>query len=847
MSEEPLPLPVLTEARHRYKKILKMLHRAQPIPPDDTNPCGGTNCAENEGMHHECPPPFSSACDNHKHQTAPKPLLELTTDVPKIGTGLCFRATQSLTSLSAGYPIGAYIGELINAEELARRQLDRADDPTYELYLEQDRYIDATDFGNELRYVNHSCTPNALYDSWVVKGATSCILTSLTTIKDGQEITADYYKGSPPSVLQTCLCATTNCSGIQGYPLNSRRKPPKRATNTNNLAPQTNQNTTLDPPKPEDQNTDTETTPPTLPSQIPPTPAAQGHLARLVQPRNKPPTPRTPPYHPPPPAQSQHAQPTPLPPNPTPLHNMCSHIDKESANHLLLALYNNLNPPQRHRHKNWANPEELLTDENIDAYLTHLANKYDAIYGNRPTNSPNPTWILDTQLFSNNILHNPESRKHKRFHRKIPVHSLHHVIIPVHHPAGIGHWTLIHIDIRPNLISHYDSLPNAPQHTAHNEAALKWWLRTTNNAGKENDWIPSQPPCPQQDDETSCGLFLLATTDHILSGKSTPSMRTHQTAAARVVILFSLAHGRDPTPAESNTSPPHQPQYTQATLARPSTANHPTKGKTRAAPILIPDDPPQAQHPKGTKGKERARPPPPPSPSPPPSPRPRTRQARPTGAAPTNTSGYARPPSSPPTGIPISLAEVERREKWHCTMTTWARITATLSKPHPPPLETQLTRLMLLHADHRVQETFELHTTWNILNKKFTPEPEYTTSPKQLHAAIIALDPTYSDKNLSTTIPGEELTAWSALSIRTLKEGFIFNTPETLNLASRSHPPTRALLAKHTSFHAPTNTFGPSPHFTTSAVLFYFDLHRLTPSDTGVKALSLSPRADPDL
>ena len=178
-------------------------------------------------------------------------------------------------------------------------------------------------------------------------------------------------------------------------------------------------------------------------------------------------------------------------------------------------------------------------------------------------------------------------------------------------------------------------------------------------------------------------------------------------------------------------------------------------------------------------------------------------------------------------------------------MATWTNITATLCKPHPPDLGTNLTSLMLRHADHSIQETYETHTTWNILHKDFTPTPQFTTTPARLRTAIHELDPTYKSTP-PQTIPSTELTAWSSLSILALTDGIdTLNTQEARALATISQPPTRALLTKHTSFHAPTNTYGPTPHFTTSATFFYFELHNLIPSDRDTATLNLTPNPSP--
>ena len=258
MIESLTPLPRLTSERHKFKKTNRMIARAKHIKPaDETLPCGGLNCDLNRATNHECSPPHEQGCDNHPFQTNPRPSLELTTDLPDIGSGLCFRSTPQRTQILAGEVITAYAGELIDEEELHRRHHLRGEDaPTYELALERDRYVDATHVGNELRYANNSCLPSAEYQQWVVKGKTTSLLIALKTLNDGDEITAGYYKAAPPKQIRECLCGTTNCSGYQGYPLNSRRKLPKHFKPTNpQQHPEAQQ-----PEQHDDHNTTTPTT-----------------------------------------------------------------------------------------------------------------------------------------------------------------------------------------------------------------------------------------------------------------------------------------------------------------------------------------------------------------------------------------------------------------------------------------------------------------------------------------------------------------------------------------------------------------------------------------------------------
>lgn len=97
-------------------------------------------------------------------------------------------------------------GELIDASEAQRRERGG----NHSIYcLTDDRFIDPPP-GNKSRYLNHSCTPNAIPET---RDATSLNLKALRDIPPGEEITIDY---DFPEIYETCrrcnpLCRQEEC------------------------------------------------------------------------------------------------------------------------------------------------------------------------------------------------------------------------------------------------------------------------------------------------------------------------------------------------------------------------------------------------------------------------------------------------------------------------------------------------------------------------------------------------------------------------------------------------------------------------------------------------------------
>jgi hypothetical protein len=76
--------------------------------------------------------------------------------------------------------------------------------------------IDATQKGNRSRFINHSCSPNAVTQKWDVNGLGCIGIFAKVDIEPGTEITFDYQYERYGGKSQKCYCGAPNCSGFLG-------------------------------------------------------------------------------------------------------------------------------------------------------------------------------------------------------------------------------------------------------------------------------------------------------------------------------------------------------------------------------------------------------------------------------------------------------------------------------------------------------------------------------------------------------------------------------------------------------------------------------------------------------
>lgn len=123
----------------------------------------------------------------------------------------------ALRPIAKGERIVEYLGERISHEEADRRYDDESMDVhhTFLFTVSSRTVIDASQGGNEARYINHSCAPNC--EAEIDRGRV--FIHAIRVIAAGEELCYDY--GYPRSGDETeedeeryrCQCGAENCRG----------------------------------------------------------------------------------------------------------------------------------------------------------------------------------------------------------------------------------------------------------------------------------------------------------------------------------------------------------------------------------------------------------------------------------------------------------------------------------------------------------------------------------------------------------------------------------------------------------------------------------------------------------
>jgi SET domain-containing protein len=127
-----------------------------------------------------------------------------------------------------GTRIIEYVGERVSSEEGDRRyaELDTKRSPVLLFRIDDQTAIDAGVGGNDARFINHSCDPNAE----PVIQSKRIFIQALRDIRPGEEILYDYSltrdeTDTPETELQyACHCGSPNCRGSMMEPLPKRRR-----------------------------------------------------------------------------------------------------------------------------------------------------------------------------------------------------------------------------------------------------------------------------------------------------------------------------------------------------------------------------------------------------------------------------------------------------------------------------------------------------------------------------------------------------------------------------------------------------------------------------------------------
>jgi hypothetical protein len=69
-------------------------------------------------------------------------------------------------------------------------------------------YVDAAKYGSTARFVNHSCSPSAMFSVWDVLGKPTVVVVATGLLQRGEEVTVDY--GDEYGMMK-CCCGANNC------------------------------------------------------------------------------------------------------------------------------------------------------------------------------------------------------------------------------------------------------------------------------------------------------------------------------------------------------------------------------------------------------------------------------------------------------------------------------------------------------------------------------------------------------------------------------------------------------------------------------------------------------------
>ncbi|XP_055308486.1 histone-lysine N-methyltransferase NSD3-like, partial [Sitodiplosis mosellana] len=184
--------------------------------PDDPQPCSIENDCYNAMLNFECDPdlcPAKDKCQNQNFHRGEQFSFQVKMTKSK-GWGLFAKE-----KIPAGKFIIEYMGEVIDSVEFDQR-FNRAkvnkDDNYYFLTLGQNMYIDGAVYGNDARFINHSCDPNVAPNKWTVhsngQGQIRIGFFARREILPGEEITFDYNWGKK-NMQTVCQCGSQKCRG----------------------------------------------------------------------------------------------------------------------------------------------------------------------------------------------------------------------------------------------------------------------------------------------------------------------------------------------------------------------------------------------------------------------------------------------------------------------------------------------------------------------------------------------------------------------------------------------------------------------------------------------------------
>jgi len=124
----------------------------------------------------------------------------------------------TLEFIPKGKLVQEYVGEVIDEKEKEKRLQDwnreHPNDPNfYVMALSNGYYVDAREYANLSRFINHSCDPNCRVASVNVKGYIRNGIYAIRDIQAGEYLNYDYHFDTKHGDRFVCRCGSPNCRG----------------------------------------------------------------------------------------------------------------------------------------------------------------------------------------------------------------------------------------------------------------------------------------------------------------------------------------------------------------------------------------------------------------------------------------------------------------------------------------------------------------------------------------------------------------------------------------------------------------------------------------------------------
>jgi hypothetical protein len=137
-----------------------------------------------------------------------------------------------LEPIPKGKLVQEYVGEVIDEAEKERRLMEwskeHPNDPNfYIMGLGSGWYVDAREYANLSRFINHSCDPNCQVVTINVKGYKRNGIYATRDIQEGEFLCYDYHFDTKQGDKFLCRCGAKNCRGtMQGKGGSAESKKP---------------------------------------------------------------------------------------------------------------------------------------------------------------------------------------------------------------------------------------------------------------------------------------------------------------------------------------------------------------------------------------------------------------------------------------------------------------------------------------------------------------------------------------------------------------------------------------------------------------------------------------------